>query len=78
MEKVIFKAYDIEYKLYEDYENDSVKIFELGDICTFDLLQFFRGVQTKSVAEYSDMINMLEGVNLNSKFELLMLEKKLF
>ena len=76
--EIVNNAYDIEYALYENYEEDSVKIFKIGDICTFDLLQFFRGVQTKSVGEYSDMINMLEGVNTNSKFEMLTLEKKLF
>jgi hypothetical protein len=44
----------------------------------FDFLQQFRTIQTQSVAEYSDMINMLEGVNVNDKFQMLMLEKKLF
>mgnify|MGYP000911332181 CR=1 FL=1 len=76
--EIINNAYDIEYELYENYEQDSVAIFKIGDICTFDLLKFFREVQTKSVGEYSDMINMLEGVNTNSKFEMLTLEKKLF
>jgi len=75
--EIIDEAYKIEFSLYEAYEDDSIKAFELGDTCTFDLLQFFRGVQTKSVAEYSDMINMLEGVE-PTKFNLLLLEDKLF
>lgn len=74
---IIEKAYAIEYALYSAYEETSVKIFESGDICAFDFLQKYRGIQTQSVAEYSDMINTLNGVP-DSKFELLMLEEQLF
>ena len=74
---VIQKGYDMEYALYEEYEDTSMKVFKEGDVCTFDFLQFFRGVQTASTAEYSDKINMLEGVS-GGKFEMLMLEEKLF
>jgi ferritin len=76
--EIIEAAYDVEYKLYEMYEETSVKIFETGDICVFDFLQPFRAIQTASVAEYSDMINILDGVNTESKFELFMLEENLF
>jgi len=75
---VIEKAYEIEYALYEAYEETSAEIFKLGDICTFDFLQTYRGIQTKSVAEYSDKLNILEGTNTDSKFEMLMLEETLF
>jgi ferritin len=76
--EVICKAYETELKLYELYEDSSIKIMEIGDVCAFDFLQFFRNVQTESVGQYSDMINMLEGVDAKSKFEMLLLEKKLF
>lgn len=72
----IEKSYKIEYDLYEEYEETSVKVFK-EDVCTFDFLQFFRNIQRDSVAEYSDKLNMLEGVK-DAKFELLLLEKKLF
>lgn len=75
---IIDKAYMLEYDLYEKYEDDSVKVMKAGDVCAFDLLQFFRNTQTTSVAEYSDMKNMLEGVDANDKFKLLMLEENLF
>jgi len=75
---VIDSAYVIELALYQSYEKDSVKIFEMGDICTFDFLQHYRTIQTKSVAEYSDFLNLLEGCDCESKFELLLLEEKLF
>lgn len=75
---VIQKAYKLEYDLYETYEDVSTKILTEGDVCTFDFLAYFRNIQVKSVAEYSDMLNVLEGVNTDNKFELLMLEEKLF
>lgn len=75
---VIDMAYNAEYQLYESYEETSAKIFKTGDICAFDFLQQFRSIQTKSVAEYSDMLNMLEGCNCDSKFEMLLLEERLF
>lgn len=75
--EIIEKAYKTEYDLYEKYEDTSAKIIKIGDICVFDFLLFFRSVQTQSVAEYSDMINILTGVE-PSKFNLLLLEENLF
>ena len=75
---VLDKAYVVEYKLYEEYEDTSMKVFKTGDLCTFDFLQHYRTIQRKSVAEYSDKINILEGVNPKDKMNLLLLEKKLF
>ena len=75
---VLDKAYLIEYKLYEEYEDTSIKVFKTGDLCTFDFLQTYRTIQRTSVAEYSDKLNMLEGVNPKDKMNLLLLEKKLF
>jgi ferritin len=72
------KAYVIEYKLYEEYEDTSMKVFKTGDLCTFDFLQHYRTIQRLAVAEYSDKLNMLEGVNPKDKINLLLLEKKLF
>lgn len=78
LSEVISQAYEMEYALYEAYEETSVKIFKTEDLCVFDFLQGYRTKQTKAVAEYSDMINILEGVSLGSKFEMLMLEENLF
>ena len=75
--EVVEKAYAMEYKLYEEYEDTSAKVFKTGDLCAFDFLQPLRSIQTKSVAEISDILNALEGVTLN-KFELLVLEETLF
>lgn len=74
---IIDLAYKLEYDLYEAYEETSMDVFKKEDTCTFDFLQFFRAQQTKSVAEYSDMMNVLKGVE-PTKFNLLLLEENLF
>lgn len=78
IEQVIIMAYEMEYDLYENYEDTSMKIFKIGDLCVFDFLQQYRMKQKDSVAEYSDKLNVLEGTNTSSKFEMLMLEENLF
>lgn len=75
--EILEEAYKIEYDLYEAYEETSKKLFNM-DLCTFDFLQQFRLIQTKSVAEYSDKLNLLEDVDGKDKFKLLLLEEKLF
>jgi ferritin len=60
--ELIEAAYNVEYDLYEAYE---------------DFLQEFRMIQKEAVAEYSDKLNMLEGVDAN-KMNLLLIEHKLF
>jgi ferritin len=72
----IESAYKMEYQLYEQYEKAAEKIFS-EDICTFGLIQEFLKVQLSAVAEYSDKLNVLEGVE-PTKFNLLLLEKKIF
>lgn len=78
LEDIIERSYTIEYSLYEAYEETSMKIFKMEDLCVFDFLQEYRKKQKDSVAEYSDMLNVLEGINTDSKFEMLMLEENLF
>jgi ferritin len=76
--EIIEAAYGIEYDLYEAYEKTSMDIFNAQDLCTFDFLQEFRTIQRKSVAEYADKLNMLEGVDGKDKFKMLLLEEQLF
>lgn len=75
---VISKSYEIEYDLYEEYEDTSMKIFKIGDLCVFDFLQEYRKIQKDSVAEYSDMINILDGIDVEDKYKMLRLEEDLF
>lgn len=74
---VIDAAYQIEYALYGAYVATSQAAFT-SDLCTFDFLTQFRNIQVESVAQYSDLLNKLAGVNVDSKFEMLALEETLF
>lgn len=76
--ELIVHIYDDEYRVYEEYEEDSMQLFRLGELQIFDFFAEYRKLQKDGVAEYSDMINMLEGTNVDSKFEMLVLEEKLF
>ena len=75
---ILGRAYEIELKLYEDYEDTSLKILEMGELATFDMLQQLRKIQNESVIMFSDKLNLLEGTNTKDKFQMLMLEDKLF
>jgi len=73
---VIEQAYEMEYELYEAYEDTSKEVFKIGDLCAFDLLQEFRTIQKDSVAKYSDFLNQLELIDANDKFQLFYFENK--
>lgn len=77
LQDIIDQAYKLEYELYGEYEDIAAKIFDMKDLSTFTFLQGYITIQKNSVAEYSDMINTLQGTSGN-KFELLMLEEILF
>jgi ferritin len=75
---IINKAYEMEYALYEGYEDTSGELMDMEDYCTFDLLQRYRTIQRESVAEYSDFLNKLELIDPSNKFELFYFENKHF
>ena len=75
---VIEKAYNLEYNLYLGYEFTSDEIISRKEHTTYGFLQFFRDIQLKSVAEYSDMLNLLEWVDIRDKFKLIELQDELF
>lgn len=75
---ILEQAYEMEYKLYEDYEDTSKAVFKIGDLCAFDLLQQFRTIQKDSVALYSDFLNKLELIDATDKFQLFYFENKHF
>jgi len=74
---IIEKAYKMEYALYEEYEEISMKIFP-KDVCTFDFLQQFRNIQRLAVAEYSTFLNQLETIDKKDKNWVYEFEKKAF
>lgn len=75
---ILQQAYNIEYQLYEDYEDTSGKVLKMGEFCTFDVLQKLRSIQNESVIAFSDKLNLLQGCDGADKFQMLLLEDKLF
>jgi len=73
---IIEQAYEMEYDLYEAYEQSSKEVFKIGDLCAFDLLQEFRTIQKESVAQYSNFLNQLELIDPTDKFQLFYFENK--
>lgn len=74
---IVNKAYDLEFGLLINYNRDSAAIFP-GDISTFDFLQELRKGQTASVAEYADLLNAAQLINVSNNFEVLYFEQTYF
>ena len=74
---VVNKAYQLEYNLLTNYNTDSRMIFPV-DLNTFDFLQQLRTIQNDSVAEYSDLLNAAQLVNVENNFEVLYFENEYF
>lgn len=75
--QIVNGGYKLEYNLLVDYNDISSKLFTI-DLTTFDFLQQFRKIQNESVAEYSDLLNAANLINVNNKFEVLYFEGKYF
>ena len=74
---IVNKAYSLEYNLLTKYNVDSSMIFAV-DLNTFDFLQELRTLQNTAVAEYSDLLNAAQLVNVENNFEVLYYEGKYF
>lgn len=74
---IVNKAYVLEYNLLTKYNNNSSMIFTV-DLNTFDFLQELRTIQNAAVAEYSDLLNAAQLVNVENNFEVLYYEGKYF
>ena len=72
--EIIERAYELELDLYKKYIADSQVLFT-SDLATFDFLQEFRGIQTESVAEYSDLLNALQLIDIDKRLDLLHFEE---
>jgi ferritin len=71
---IIDGAYKIEYALFQKYVQNSHALF-MSDLATFDFLQEFRQIQTESVAEYSDLLNALQLIDIDKRLDLLHFEE---
>lgn len=74
---LVNKSYAIEFKLGEHYNEDSSKAFTTH-LPTFDFLQEFRMIQVQSIAEYSDLLNAAQLIDVSSKLDLLHYEERYF
>lgn len=74
---IINNAYQLEYSLLQKYIEISKKCI-VSDMNVFRFLQKYIEIQNDSVVEYSDLINTLELINTNNKFELLYFENEYF
>ena len=72
--EIIEGAYKLEYDLFTKYNKDSQMLFSI-DIATFDFLQAFRQIQTESVAEYSDLLNALQLIDVDKRLDLIHFEE---
>lgn len=74
---IINGAYQMEYDLLTAYNQTSSKVFAM-DLNAFDFLQEFRNIQKDSVAEYSDLLNGLNLIDVKDKFQVLYFEQTYF
>jgi ferritin len=74
---IINGAYKMEYGLLQAYNQSSSSLF-VSDLTTFDFLTDFRDLQKQAVIEYSDLLNALNLVDYNDKFQILYFEQTYF
>jgi hypothetical protein len=74
---VVNKAYVMEFNLFTAYNANSAAVFNM-DLATFDFLQELRMIQKTAVAEYSDLLNAAQLINVSNNFEVLYYEGKYF
>jgi len=74
---IINKAYALEYNLFEKYNSDSHKLFEV-DITTFDFLKKFRKLQLEAVTEYSDLLNAAQLIDPTNLLDIIHYEEIYF
>lgn len=74
---IIDAAYDVEYNLLLNYSAMQSALCDTHP-ATFNFIQKFVDIQNESVAEYSDLLNALELVDIYNKFEVLYFEQTYF
>lgn len=78
LQDVIERAYRMEVELYDQYQKTAAAFLAASDFATLEFLSFFLEQQRMSVAEYSDMLNLLQGVDTTDKFKMVLLQEELF
>ena len=74
---IINKAYEIEYDLMVKYSGNQ-KEFLAAHPATFNFIQKYVDIQNEAVAEYSDLLNALNLVDINNRLDVLYFENNYF
>lgn len=74
---VVNKSYAIEYQLGSKYMNWATQVFS-KHLMTFNFLQEFVDIQNQSIAEYSDLLNAAQLIDVDKKLDLLHYEERYF
>jgi ferritin len=74
---IIGHAYEIEYDLLQKY-SALQRAFDAAHPATFNFIQKYVDIQNESVASYSDLLNALELINIDSKLDILIFEGRYF
>ncbi len=75
---IINSSYGIELKLFGSYKENVSQALNDSDFSTFNFLQKYIDIQTKSVSEYATILNKLELFDKEDKNWLFNNEEKLF
>jgi ferritin len=75
--EIVNGAYEIEYDLFEKYSGNQLEVFDQHP-ATFNFLQKYVTMQNESVAEFSDLLNALELIDINNRLDVLFFETKYF
>jgi ferritin len=75
--QIISEGYSMEYDLFEKYSIDQEDTLTEHP-ATFNFLQGYVNIQNDAVGEYSDLLNALELINLDSKLDVLFFETEYF
>ena len=71
------KGYALEYQLGDKYMNWASQMFN-QHLMTFNFLQEFVDLQNESIAEFSDLLNAAQLIDVNNKLDLLHYEERYF
>ena len=74
---IINKAYELEYDLFEKYSANQIAL-DTKHAATFNFLQGYVNIQNGSVAEYSDLLNALNLIDVNNRLDVLYFENEYF
>ena len=71
--EILQYAYDMEYKLGEDYNTTRLAI-QHTDLFTYDFLEFYTKRQTEAIIEYNDLIKKHSASTMDLWFDLMVMD----